>query len=91
MAVPASRYSVSVFQFPEVIAPPEYLETDIVRRVSTPGLISYHKAHYYVGRAFVGEYLAMRATAKDGVCAVYFYGHKVATIDLQKGKCEQCW
>ncbi len=90
MNVPASRYKISAFPFPDVIEPPEYLDTDIVRRVNTPGQISYHKAHFYVGRAFVGERLAMRATAADGIYAVYFYGHQVAVIDLAKGECLQC-
>jgi transposase InsO family protein len=89
MEVPASRYRVSVFAFPEELPAPEYLDTDIVRKVTTPGLLSFHKAHYYVGRAFVGEYLAMRTTVKDGVLAVYFYGHQVATINVIEKKCVQ--
>jgi len=90
MAVPASRYCVSPFAYPDILPPVEYLETDIVRRVTTPGLISYHKTHYYIGRAFVGEPVALRATDKDGVLAVYYCGHKVATVDLHAKICVQC-
>lgn len=89
MAVPASLYDVSPFVFPKTLPPPEYLETDIVRRVTIPGWISHDKTHYYIGRAFVGEYVAMRATVKSNVFAVYYYGHQVATVDLKRKTCVQ--
>ena len=89
MAVPASRYCVSPFAYPDVLPPFEYLETDIVRRVTTPGLISHHKAHYYIGRAFVGDPVALRATDRDEMYAVYYCGHNVATINLRTKNCIQ--
>lgn len=90
MAVPASRYRASVFAFPETEPESQYLDTDIVRRVNTPGLLSHHKVQYYVGRAFAGESLAMRATQTEGVYAVYFHGHQVAVIDDIAKECVQC-
>lgn len=90
MAVPASRYRISPLAYPDILPPVEYLETDIVRRVTIPGLISHHKAQYYIGRAFAGEPVALRATDRDGVLAVYYCGHRVATIDPREKTCVQC-
>jgi transposase InsO family protein len=72
MAVPLSRYRISPFAYPETLAAIEYLGTDIVRSVGTVGYISYEKSHYQVGRAFSGEPVALRATERDGVMAVYY-------------------
>lgn len=87
MAVPASRYTVSVFPFPETLPPIQYLESDIVRRVGTAGYISLGKTHYHVGRAFAGNPVGLRATERDGVHAVYYCQHVVAEIDLRSGTC----
>jgi len=89
MAVPASRYRISPFAYPNVLPAIEYLDTDIVRKVNTPGLISHHKTQYYIGRAFVGQPVALRATERDGKFAVYYCGHIVATIDMNTKTCVQ--
>lgn len=87
LAVPASRYRVSVFAYPEVLAPIEYLAGDEVRRVGPAGFISLRKGRYQVGRAFVGEPVALRATVREGVWAVYYCHQQVATIDERQGVC----
>jgi transposase InsO family protein len=89
LATPASRYSVSCFSFPETLPPIEYLDTDIVRKVGQAGIISYQDTHYQVGRAFVGEPVALRATPQDGVLAVYYCQHQVGEIDLRAGTSRQ--
>jgi hypothetical protein len=89
MAVPASRYRISPFAYPETLPPIEYLETDVVRRVGPAGYLSYHKGRYHVGRAFSGEPVALRLTERDAVLAVYFCRRQVAEIDLRAGTCTQ--
>jgi transposase InsO family protein len=89
MAVPASRYRISPFAYPETLPPIEYLETDVVRRVGPAGYLSYHKERYHVGRAFSGEPVALRPTERDAVLAVYFCRRQVAEIDLRTGICAQ--
>lgn len=89
MAVPAGRYRISSFPYPETLAPIEYLETDIVRRVGPAGYISYRKDRYHVGRAFTGEPVAMRHTERGGVMAVYYCRRQVAEINLMAGSCVQ--
>lgn len=87
MAVPASRYRTSPFEYPEKLPDIEYLGTDIVRNVAPAGFISYRKSRYHVGRAFVGEPVAMRHTERDGVMAVYYCRRQVAEINLLNGSC----
>ena len=79
---PATRYRVSVFPFPKWLGPIEYLADDVVRRVGTAGYISYKKARHHIGRAFSGEPVALRATDKDGILAVYYCHQQIATVDL---------
>lgn len=89
LEVPASRYRVSVFAFPETLSPIEYLSSDQVRKVGAAGYLSWRKGRYQVGRAFTGEPVALRATAQDGVWAVYYCQQRVATIDERSGACLQ--
>lgn len=89
LEVPATRYRVSVFAYPETLAPIEYLSSDQVRKVGAAGYLSWRKGRYQVGRAFAGEPVALRATEKDGVWAVYYCQQRVATIDERAGACLQ--
>lgn len=89
MATPASRYRLSPFAFPEALPPIGYFASDIVRKVGPAGYVSYHKNRYHVGRAFSGDPVALRPTGRDGVMAVYFCNHQVATIDLHTHICVQ--
>lgn len=84
MAVPAKRYRPSRVAFPETLPPIEYLEDDIVRRVTKAGSISVGSAFYNVGRAFAGEPVALRATAADGAYDVYYCHCLVLRLDLRE-------
>lgn len=90
LATPIERYRLSVFEFPETLAPLEYLASDIVRQVTPAGFISYRAERYQVGRAFSGHPVALRATATDGAFDIYFAHQRVATINLQERSCQQC-
>jgi len=89
MAVPASRYRISPFTYPETLPAIEYLGTDIVRKVGPAGYLSLRKGRYHVGRAFTGESVGLRPTERDGVMAVYFCRRQVAEINLLAGTCIQ--
>lgn len=84
MAVPALRYRPSRVAFPETLPPVEYLEDDLVRRVTKAGSISVGSAFYIVGRAFAGEPVALRATAHDGTYDVYYCHSLVRRLDLRE-------
>ena len=89
MEVPASRYRVSVFAYPERLGPIEYLESDPVRRVGPAGYISWRGRRYQVGRAFTGQPVGLRPTSREGAWSVYYCHQRVATIDERTGGCKQ--
>lgn len=81
--VPAARYRPSDRPFPEVLPPIAYGPDDLVRRVFSPGCISLHNRRFHVGRAFVGQPVALRPTGHTDTYAVYFCHQHVATLDLR--------
>jgi transposase InsO family protein len=82
-AVPADRYRPSARSFPETLPPIEYAPGDLVRRVFAPGRIALHGQQYRVGRAFVGQPVALRPTREADLYAVYFCHQRVTTLDLR--------
>lgn len=84
MEVPASRYTKSPRRFPEALPPVWYGSSEIVRRVTHGGHISYQNREYRVGKALQGQPVALRPTEQDGVIEVCFKHHKVEEIDLRK-------
>ena len=79
---PVSRYIPSDITFPEKLREAEYNSTDIVRKVDQKGVISYKNRLHKVGKAFVGEYVALRPTVKDGVIEVFFCNNNIRIINL---------
>jgi transposase InsO family protein len=84
MAVPASRYTISARSFPESLPLIEYAPGDQVRRVRKGGRIGYLGRPYIIGKAFRGEYIALRQTEVDGILDVYFCNHNLGQIDLKE-------
>jgi hypothetical protein len=83
MEVPASRYQISMRQFPEVLRQWEYDTTDVVRKVVTEGMISYRGRELSVGKPFRGERVAVRPTTTDGVIKAFFGVHEIAEFHLR--------
>lgn len=83
MAVPGSRYQPSPRAYPEAPPPIEYASGDVVRRVCAAGKISYHNRSFRVGRALVGQPVAIRPTRTDGLLEVFYCHQCVAKIDLR--------
>jgi transposase InsO family protein len=85
MQTPASRYAASPRSMPKTLAPIEYGDDDIVRKVFEGGRISFRDKTYRVGRALIGYPVALRPrSVSDGMYDVYFCHQKVATIDLHQ-------
>jgi transposase InsO family protein len=82
-AVPADRYRPSAQPFPDELAPIEYAPDDLVRRVFAPGRIALAGHEYRVGRAFVGQPVALRPTQETDIFAVSFCHQRVTTLDLR--------
>ena len=84
MATPATRYAPATAR-PFVEAPPtiEYGPGDAVRKVCAAGRICYRGGAHRIGKAFIGERVAVRATTTDGLMEVYYCHQRVAEIDLR--------
>jgi transposase InsO family protein len=84
MATPAERYRPSSRPFPEVLPAIEYGPGDQVRKVSSDGLFNFKNRVWRFSKAFRGEYVALRPTTQDGVFAVHYCAHLIASLDLRQ-------
>jgi hypothetical protein len=90
MATPAERYRPSSRSFPEVVPAIEYAPGDQVRKVDSGGFISFKNRAWRISKALRGELIALRPTREDGVCAVHYCAHRIATLDLRQTESEAC-
>lgn len=86
MGVPVDRYRPSPRDYVERPAPPDYGEGAEVRVVHEHGRIAWRGQNWKVGKAFVGERVALRPTTEDGRYEVYWSTCRVARIDLTTGQ-----
>ena len=82
MGVPASRYSSSPLEYQETRPVLEYAEGDLVRKVQGNGEMYWRSSQFPIGKAFIGEQIAIRGTTEDGIYDVYWSRHRIARIDL---------
>lgn len=80
--VPAKRYCSSKRSYPEVMPPIEYGASDMVRKVQDRGKVSFNGKDYRVGRAFTGDYVAVRRTRVETEYDVYFCNQLIKKISL---------
>lgn len=90
LKTPAQLYRPSPRTLPAQLPTIEYGPDDIVKKVKSKGEITYDNQFYYIGRAFSGLPVALRATAQDGTWDVYFCQQKIGRID-QKQKPASKW
>ncbi len=83
MGVPAERYRLSPRPFPDTLPPIEYAPGDIVRKVRDGGRISFDHRVWRVGKAFVGQPIALRPTAQEGCFTLHFCAQRIGRIDLR--------
>ena len=69
---------------PELIPSIEYLTTDIVRTVKSKGEITFKNHFFYIGRAFIGLPIGIRATPVQSIYDLYFSWKKLGSVDLSK-------
>ena len=81
LATPASRYRVSPRGYDPNPPPPAYWPDDALRKVDAIGKISYHGRCWRMGKAFVGQYVGLRATDVDGVLKVMFAEQAIGVLD----------
>jgi len=90
MATPAERYQPSPRCFPEVLPAIEYAPGDQVRKVDSDGFISFRNRPWRIGKAFRGEFAALRPTTEDGIFSVHYCSHRIATLDLRQAESGTC-
>jgi transposase InsO family protein len=84
MEVPASRYQPSPRGFPEQLPALEYGPDDQVRRVQQGGVIHFRNWLFKIGKAFVGQPVALRPTTTDGLYDVFFGRFPIKQADLRE-------
>jgi hypothetical protein len=85
MQTPASRYSASARSMPSKLPPVEYGPDDIVRRVGDGGRISFRGSKLRVGKALIGQHVALRPRIdRDGAFDIYFCHRKLDALELSQ-------
>ncbi len=79
---PGRHYQPSARAFPEFLPLIEYDPGEIIRKVYITGKVTYHDREYRVGKGLVGQPVALRPTAVDGIFDVYFCHFFVRKIDV---------
>lgn len=90
MATPGQRYRPSSRCLPTALPAIEYAPDDQVRRVDIRGCISFKNRTWRISKALRGEPIALRASGEDGVFAVHYCAHLIATLDLRHTESEAC-
>lgn len=83
LATPASRYQVSPRPFPEQLPTLTYGPDDLLRVVVGGGQIHYRGQTHYVSSAILGEQVALRPTAIDGVLDVVYGPLTLRQLDVR--------
>jgi transposase InsO family protein len=79
---PAELYTPSNKAYHEKIEAYEYNLSDIKRKVQDKGVISFKNRKIKVGRAFRGEYVALRESQENNTYEIYFCNQLLRTITL---------
>jgi transposase InsO family protein len=87
-ATPASRYEPSSRPFPVRLPEIVYAVDQEVRKVQAKGEISFRGRNLQIGKAFVGEPVALRAIG-DGDWEVYYCHQRIGRIDLRRPQARQ--
>lgn len=85
MQTPASRYLPSPRAMPTTLPAVEYGPGDLIRRVGSGGRISIKGHKLRVGKALIGQDVALRPRVQDdGSFDVYFCHHRLEPIELME-------
>ena len=91
-AAPASRYrmsrrSPSRSSGPATLPEPEYLDDDRVGRVRDNGCLhcrfDQRRIDLQLSIAFAGQLAAVRPSATDGICHLWFSRYRIAKVDFR--------
>jgi transposase InsO family protein len=84
-AVPSSRYLMSQRAMPITLPEPIYLDDDRVGRIRNNGCLrcrpNGRPIDLQLSIAFAGQTVAVRPSAEDGICHVWFSRYRIAEVD----------
>ncbi len=83
-AVPMTRMAPSPRLLPDELPRPVSASDDAVRRVRSQGAIGFANRRWFVRRGLIGEDVAVRPTAQEGVDTVHFCHKQVGQLDLHR-------
>lgn len=83
MAVPLQRYRASAVAYPETLPGVEYLSSDKVYKVDSCARIQVRGQRHKIGKAFIGQRVALRPTGQDGCWGVWFSRFEIGQIELR--------
>ncbi|WP_439684034.1 Integrase catalytic domain-containing protein [Cupriavidus oxalaticus] len=83
MEVPAKRYRMSTIPYPDGLPAVEYLSQDRVYKVDCGAHIMVGNRRIRIGKAFIGQRIALRPTQRDGVYAIWFSRFEIGELDLR--------
>lgn len=79
---PAELYTPSVKTYNEKLNSYEYNHSDLKRKVQPNGTISFRNKSYKVGKAFIGDYVAIRESENENNFEIFFCNQRVRTLTL---------
>jgi transposase InsO family protein len=82
LKTPVEIYQPSVKTYNGKIPPYEYNQSDLKRKVQQNGTISFKFKMFKVGKAFKGDYVAIRESDKEQIYEIYFCNQLLRTITL---------
>jgi transposase InsO family protein len=80
---PGTRYAASARAFPSQLPAIDYEASDEVRKVRGSGQIQFARRDFFIGEGLLGELVAVRPTAEDGIFKVFFCDRELRTLDLR--------
>lgn len=81
---PSSRYRASSRPYCDKLKPAEYDEGEVVRKVDgINGLVGFKGKRFIMGKAFCGEYVAIRETGESGEYSLFFMDVFIKKISLR--------
>jgi len=82
LKTPAELYEPSFKTYSEKLKPYEYDIFDIKRKVQINGLINFKNKEFKVGKAFIGEYVAIKESKENNIYEIYFCNQLIRTLTL---------
>lgn len=82
LRTPAEIYIPSIKSYPERLEVYEYNLSDIKRKVQANGIVSFKNRQINVGKAFIGDTVAIRESQKNNMYELYFCNQLIRTITL---------